>query len=337
MRKTRRRTVSLRLALTTVVLTVILVSPPVLAHPGWGIVTDAKGQIYFSDVDRNCVWKIGADGKTTVFVRGKHSHDLAIDAEGNLHGEHVWYDGHEFHASQWIAAPDGTVHDEATYASSIPGQASTPTAAIALSTGVHAFGFTSVVDHEGNRYYMSGDNHLRTTAKVLEVTPAGEVSTVAGGAWGWADGPGERARFRNFGVMVLGPDDALYLTEGGNLRRITRDGTVTTLAKGLTDDVRREKPPFFGLMGLAIDRRGDVIVADYGNRLVRRITQKGEVTTIARASWPWRPTGVAVRGDQILVLEAVIAPGPLARAAGSPRVRRIAPDGTFALLARAGR
>src|SRR5437867_1958149 len=73
------------------------------AHAGWGIVVDGKNQVYFTDVDRSRIWRIDARGKLGVFVSGKHSHDVALDSRGNIVGEHVSYDGKEFHGSAWIA------------------------------------------------------------------------------------------------------------------------------------------------------------------------------------------------------------------------------------------
>lgn len=297
-----------------VLLAAALGTGTVFAHPGWGIVLDGDGQVYFTDVDRSCVWKIDARGIVREFVTGKHAHELVIDAAGNITGEHVSYDGREFHGSAWKANSEGRV---------------TAIGPLPVSGG----GFANVVDREGNAYLLSADNHRRDTSQILKRSPRGEVSVLAGGAWGYADGNGDRARFRNFGTMVMGPDGALYVTEGGNVRKVRLDGTVTTLAAGLTDDATREKPPFYGLMGLAVDDRGNVVVADYGNRQVRRITSGGVVTTIARAAWPWRPTGVALRAGEVYVLESVLAPGFLADLAGSPRVRKISKDGTVVTLA----
>jgi len=286
------------------------------AHPGWGIVLDGKEQVYFSDVDRNCIWKIDTEGKLSVFVAGKHSHDIVIDPAGDLTGEHVYYDGKEFHGSAWKASPEGVV--------------------TGLAPAAPNRGFSPIVDPEGNAYTMSADNHLRQKSQILKVTPKGEISVLAGSEWGYADGRGDKAKFRNFGDMAWGPDGALYVTEGGNVRRVGMDGTVTTLARGLTDDASREKPPFFGLMGIAVDRRGAVYVADYGNRQIRKIAPGGAIVTFGRSRWPWRPTGVAVSGDDVYVLEHVQAPGFLADLEGSPRVRKIHPDGKSVLLASAG-
>jgi hypothetical protein len=54
------------------------------AHVAWGIVLDARGQVYFADVlHGGVVWKIDAQGTRSPFVTGKHSHGLVMDDSGN--------------------------------------------------------------------------------------------------------------------------------------------------------------------------------------------------------------------------------------------------------------
>ena len=60
-------------------------------HPGIGIVKDSKGNIYYTDLAK--AWKIALDGNRSVVVTGVHTHELYIDEEDNLYGEHLWYNG----------------------------------------------------------------------------------------------------------------------------------------------------------------------------------------------------------------------------------------------------
>ena len=62
-----------------------------LAHDGWGIVVDPQGQVYFTDIPANTIWKVTADGRLTAAVRGKHSHALVLDHEDNVYGPHDGY------------------------------------------------------------------------------------------------------------------------------------------------------------------------------------------------------------------------------------------------------
>src|SRR5687768_14345997 len=60
------------------------------AHPSTGIVVDRAGNVYFSDLE--AIWKSGTDGKLTVFraaQRGRHVHEVEIDAEDKIYGGDV--------------------------------------------------------------------------------------------------------------------------------------------------------------------------------------------------------------------------------------------------------
>src|SRR5829696_1534278 len=68
-----------------------LISFKMIAHPGIGIVKDSKGNIYYTDLKQ--VWKIASNGSKTAVVPGVHTHELYIDGQDNLYGEHLWYNG----------------------------------------------------------------------------------------------------------------------------------------------------------------------------------------------------------------------------------------------------
>jgi hypothetical protein len=71
-------------------------------------------------------------------------------------------------------------------------------------------------------------------------------------------------------------------------------------------------------------------VADNGNRRAIKVTGDGRVSTVLRAGKPWSPTGVALQGDVLFVIEhGFTSP---ATALG-PRVRKLSPDGTTVVLA----
>ena len=61
------------------------------AHPGIGIVLDSKGNVFYTDL--NHVWKISPKGEHSIALRDVHTHELYIDEEDNLYGEHEWYEG----------------------------------------------------------------------------------------------------------------------------------------------------------------------------------------------------------------------------------------------------
>lgn len=82
--------------------------------------------------------------------------------------------------------------------------------------------------HPTGDLYVSDINNRR----VRQVTVAGVVTTVAGGSYGYADGVGTAALFRDPLGIVADPAGYMYLGDGTNLliRRISPKFVVTTVA-----------------------------------------------------------------------------------------------------------
>src|SRR5574341_1313891 len=82
------------------------------------------------------------------------------------------------------------------------------------------------VDSAGNAYVADTGNNT-----VRKVTPAGEVTTLAGlaGSAGSADGPGSTARFNHPSGVAMDSAGSVYVTDGNNhtIRKVTPGGVVT--------------------------------------------------------------------------------------------------------------
>jgi sugar lactone lactonase YvrE len=127
-------------------------------------------------------------------------------------------------------------------------------------------------------------------ATVRKIAPGGVVTTLAG--WvghigGAVDGVGSGARFGALYGIAQAPDGSLFVADANNaaIRRVTGDGTVTTWAgimgaagtlDGLGNQARFERP-----IGVALDRTGNLYVADYNANTIRKIAPDRVVTTIA--------------------------------------------------------
>ncbi len=122
--------------------------------------------------------------------------------------------------------------------------------------------------------------------RVRAISSDGIVSTIAGGTRGFADGKGPEARFDTPSGIAIDARGTLYVADTANnaVRRVTRDGEVSTLA-GNTAPGSRDGPAltaqFNGPIGIAIDRDGRIIVADTYNDRIRAIEPDGTVRTLA--------------------------------------------------------
>jgi hypothetical protein len=106
------------------------------------------------------------------------------------------------------------------------------------------------------------------------------------GVSGTNDGTGNAARFNLPIGIAVDSKGNLYVAdkENSTIRKVTPDGKVTTLA-GLagnagTKDGSGSAARFSYPSGVAVDRTGNVYVADTGNNTIRKITPDGEVTTL---------------------------------------------------------
>jgi len=138
------------------------------------------------------------------------------------------------------------------------------------------------VDPAGNMVVVDRSNEaLRLVSK------AGAVSTLAGGgAAAFLDGQGAAARFNSPGSVVVTANGDYVMTDILNhaLRVVTPGGAVRTLAgngePGLVNG-QGEHARFNMPGGLALDVDGSLLVTEWGNHTVRRVTMEGAVSTVA--------------------------------------------------------
>lgn len=289
------------------------------AHPPTGIVVDKRGRIYFSDLET--VWKLGPGGRLVVFragVAGRHVHELFIDGDGNVYGSDISYEPatKKYTGSVWKMSSSGTLTWLQEPSDNAPA------------------GMSNWIDPSGNMYSIDQNNHTKTRTLLVRRTPDGTVTTLAGGAYGHADGQGGSAKFSSVGGMTFGPDGNIYLTDGAAVRRVTLDGKVTTVARNLDFTTPEDQKQDGGLTGLAVDANGNIHVADTGRRRLLKVKPDGKVEVVYRAGPPFFPNGVAVGADgSIYVLEFGMTPPNIN---SGPRVRKISPDGKNVVLVTLG-
>lgn len=159
---------------------------------------------------------------------------------------------------------------------------------IADGTGIGA-GFNSpqgpAVDSSGNLYVADFNS-----ATIRKITPAGVVTTLAGGALtpGATDGTGTAARFSKPSSVAVDASGNVFVADSGNntIRKITSAGVVTTFAgkarvQGSLDAAVGTDALFNYPRSVVIDSAGNLYVADTNNNSIRKITSAGVVSTVA--------------------------------------------------------
>jgi sugar lactone lactonase YvrE len=138
------------------------------------------------------------------------------------------------------------------------------------------------VDSVGNVYVGDLLNH-----RIRKITPAGVVTVLAGsGSQGSADGTGTSATFRSPWGVAADSEGNVYVGDFNNhrIRKISPAGVVSTLAGSGTATFGNgtgATASFNNPFAVAVDRDGNVYVADSNNFRIRKITPLGVVSTLA--------------------------------------------------------
>ncbi len=239
------------------------------AHPGVGIVMDSKGNVYYTDLSR--VWKIDTRGKKSVVVQGVHTHELYMDQQDNLFGEHLWYNGEQVDTWGhfiWKYSAEGKIEK--------------------IIPDMEGFRseYSFVRDHHGNMYWANREEkcqHVIRSDKNNEQVKLGDQC------------------LNDIRWMTSSPSGTIYLVDLYDVKKVDGRGHVETLATQLQEQSLFQ---FFvndphQLMGITTDKQENVYVAVYEGRKVKKITPGGKVFSVAETGINWSPTGVlsAPNGD----------------------------------------
>lgn len=187
------------------------------------------------------------------------------------------------------------------------------------------------VDGSGNLFVAD-----RLNRKIRKITPSGVVSMFAGsGMKGSADGTAATASFNALAGMNFDAAGNLYAAdlENNNIRKITRDGIVTTIAGGSVAggyaNGTGHSALFNGCTSIAVDGNGFMYVADQGNEVIRQITPDGVVTLLAGSvGFTGADDGPAVKAKFVSPIGVVIdSHGNIFVAeSGNNRIRKLTPQ-----------
>jgi hypothetical protein len=118
----------------------------------------------------------------------------------------------------------------------------------------------------------------------------GVVSLHAGSATtaGHTDAVGAAARFDHIYATAIGPNEELYVADQHSVRKVTKDGTVTTIAGSTSSgdkDGTALEARFNTIVGIHRTSDGTLYVADSGNKKVKTISPDGKVETLIGPSF----------------------------------------------------
>jgi sugar lactone lactonase YvrE len=171
--------------------------------------------------------------------------------------------------------------------------------------------------------YLGDFAAIRKMTKDYAVTTLAGTGDLSAGAMASRDGSGADARFNEPQAIAVDSAGFAFVADviDGRIRHLTPDGVVTTIAgsaSGAADGLGTEAK-FRRPLGLAVDRNGNLYVADTGNHTIRkgvrviapvitvqptaRTVQPGQAATlsvtassVAPISYQWRRDGSVVPG-----------------------------------------
>jgi hypothetical protein len=264
---------------------------------------------------------------------------VAVDGAGNLFLADQSYDqgADEYRYSIRKVSPDGLISTLAL----IP---------------VCCYG-DMTADGAGNLFVVAGST-------ILRIAPNGDRTVVAGnGNYGLPSGDGQpaiQAQLNGPTAVTLNAAGDLLIADntGRNVRKVTADGIIRAVASipGLEPVESGDDGPatavqlqlaFAGIVaqsGLAVDRAGNLYIAETAGHRIRRVSPSGTITTVAgtgeRCSGPsdcpplgdggparraflYFPTSVAIDSAGNLFIAD----------SGNFRVRKVSPDGIITTVA----
>jgi sugar lactone lactonase YvrE len=141
-------------------------------------------------------------------------------------------------------------------------------------------------DNDGNLYIADMRNHV-----IRKVNPNGIVNTVAGnGTAGTAGagGPATAAQLAQPTGMTIDNDGNIYIADynASVIKKVTTSGIMTIFAGNGTEGFSGDGGPasqakLYRPTAVAVDKEGSLYISDASNKVIRKVTKAGVITTIA--------------------------------------------------------
>ena len=239
-----------------------------------GLAADAAGNIFYVDTSFRSLTEITPSGSVGVAVAFNNSGTaVAVSPSGDVY----YVDG-----SQVFKLDRRTGRGVVVAGQLQPGSGGDGGPAVAAQLRNPR---ALTLDPAGNLYIADSSDY-----RIRKVATSGIISTIAGaGVAGDSGdgGPALAARFRSLTCLTTDSSGALYVCDSNRIRKIDATGTVNTIA-GLAstggfsrDGLLADGSPLMSPIGVAVDAKGDIYVAESQPHRLRVIARDGRLHTVA--------------------------------------------------------
>ena len=258
----------------------------------YGVSVEASGNIYIADTGNSVIRRIDSAGKITTIagngIKG-YSGDTGPATSAAL-----------FSPYRAVADQAGNVYIADFYNNRIRKVDTSGTITTVAGTGTQGYNGDGIpattaqlslpaavaVDTAGNIYIVDTWNN-----RIRKIDPSGTINTIAGTGFPGVlgdGGPATSAQVNEPEGIAVDSSGNVYIADYGNskIRKIDTTGTINTFAgRGETGFGGDGGPAVAATLnlptGVAVDRAGNVYIADYQNSCIRKVDTSGTITTIA--------------------------------------------------------
>jgi hypothetical protein len=247
-------------------------------------VDSATGDVFIADTDNNLVEEVNSSGTLSIFAgtgtSGPPTAGTATSSDLNAPGQ-VAVD--PVTGDVFIVDSGNNVVEEVNSSGTLSivagnGTSGTVTAGPATSSDLSPSA-VAVDPATGGLFISTGGN-------VVEVTPAGQLSVVAGNNSGGPTTPGP-ATGTGLGPDGLAVDSTgdLFIADGSYAVEVTPAGQLSIVAGNGSSGAPAPGPatssPLSYVTGVALDGNGDLFILDNGNTDVEEVTPSGTLSVVA--------------------------------------------------------